>query len=386
MSRHPSRRSVLAAIGLGTAGLAAGYTGTVTVPRLSPVWERWRSPLDGASLVGQSTTIADGRLFLTSDGRLLALDLDSGDPQWGHHVGDHLRHGVAAGDDAVYVGDQEIAAVGFDGEERWRVTLGRIPALDERAILVATPVVADGRLFVTADDGLVAFDAAAGGVLWTAPLDQRVEALATDGTSLYVALHRDDATGGFVRAFDPATGTRRWEATVEDDAIGFATGDALYCAVGDGGAGGEGVVALDFDDGDRRWTYDLPLTNGVTLHDETVYATAGAGSYNVGPHSGTPNGAVVALDAQTGEERWYTPAESYGQVAPGVTDDGVYVSTTVTGPDTDGAVIAYTADGEHRWTYPTGEDARPVTTPRVSDGTVYVAGGDAALALDEREW
>jgi hypothetical protein len=68
----PSRRQYLAALGAGGAlAGGAGVTGAITLPYLSPAWERWRTLVGG---VGRSVVLAVDRLFLTSEGALVCLN------------------------------------------------------------------------------------------------------------------------------------------------------------------------------------------------------------------------------------------------------------------------------------------------------------------------
>ena len=130
--------------------------------------------------------------------------------------------------------------------------------------------------------------------------------------------------------------------------------------------------------------------NGVTLHEGTVYAVFGVGDYEDVFEPQASEGALVALNAATGAEHWRIPAESYGRVAPAVTDDRVYVSSSVTGRPgrsrAEGAMLAYTTDGEHLWIYPVGEDNQHITSPMVHEGTILVGGDRLIVALTGRGW
>ena len=394
MRPRSSRRSFLAALGAGTAGIVtAGYTGTVTVPRLSPLWERWRVGSDGGSgITGRATAVAEGRLLLTTDGSLAALDPGSGERLWDEWIPDgRPLFGVTTDDDTVYAGDDALVAARFDGTERWRVRLEGDDGPFRRQ-LACPPVVDGDRLYLgTSYSRLAALDTADGSVAWSVPLDGwNAEALATMGDALFVGLGRYDRNHGFVRAVDRRDGSALWEVTVSDRRIDFAVGDSLYCAVGRrGGIGGVGVIAFDPADGRRHWTYDLVQVNAVTLREGTIYAVSGTGDHDDVLGEVPPEGALVALDAGSGEELWKTPAKSYGRVAPEVTDDRIYVGSGVTGGPRrlgEGAVLAYTSDGDHLWTHPMGEGNQPAAPPVFHDGTLYVGGDDAIVAIEERGW
>ena len=192
MRPRPSRRSFLAALGAGVTGIAtAGYTGAVTVPRLSPVWERWRSENDGqGGGTGRAMAIADGRLLATRDGSLAAFDLDSGERLWDEWIpGGRPLFGVATDEDTAYAGDDALVAARFDGTERWRVRLRDEDGPFGRH-LGCLPIVDGDRLYLgTSYSRLAALNTADGSVAWTVPLDGwNVEALATMGDALFVGL------------------------------------------------------------------------------------------------------------------------------------------------------------------------------------------------------
>lgn len=72
-----------------------------------------------------------------------------------------------------------------------------------------------------------------------------------------------------------------------------------------------------------------------------------------------------------------------------MTGDRIYVSSAVTGGPRavgEGAVLSYTADGDHLWTHPLGEDTAPVTPPVAHADGIFVAGGWQVVAIAERDW
>lgn len=115
----------------------------------------------------------------------------------------------------------------------------------------------------------------------------------------------------------------------------------------------EETLALDIEDGTELWQADAGAHFGAAtspvVHDDTVYVV-GQG--------------VTALDAETGEKRWYRPTE-FGDHGIAV-DERVYVGT---GSNGTGEVVAITRDGEYWWR--SAEAGEVYTAPVAGDGLVY---------------
>ena len=158
----------------------------------------------------------------------------------------------------------------------------------------------------------------------------------TDGETIYLA---SEGGGGQLTALDQATGEIRWTTTT--GSMQRATpalspdGATLYATTG----GTATLVALDTADGSTRWSYDLgtdiPTFAAPTVVDGTVLVAAGSGE----------TGSVHAVDAATGEGAWTTeigagiffgPAVSEGVAVAAATDPGIVVALDV-------------ETGEQRW-------------------------------------
>ncbi|SFR97003.1 Outer membrane protein assembly factor BamB, contains PQQ-like beta-propeller repeat [Halomicrobium zhouii] len=134
----------------------------------------------------------------------------------------------------------------------------------------------------------------------------------------------------------------------------------------------DGVVAVDAESGNHRWSVQpLDSASGVT---------------GLGSHPGTDaiyyndlDGVAVALDPTDGELLWYYDTGGTLRDGPVVTRDSVYVASE------DGVLYALAADtGEKRWQYDTG--SKNVLAPTVANGTVYVGPQDATLyAVDSKD-
>jgi outer membrane protein assembly factor BamB len=232
---------------------------------------------------------------------------------------------------------------------------------------VSYPVVANGRVFVTANDTdgdhgttLYAIDAATGQDAWSVPLGGVYwwSALAYGGGRLY-AVNFD----GALRAFHPATGQELWSVQLPGQSS-FTSPPAFRAGiVYTGGAGSGGTLyAVRATDGVVLWTQ--PVMNG----DTSSPAVTAAGVYVSYACEQT-----YAFDPVTGSPIWHhdTGCGGGGGRTPVVADGGVWVR--------DGAGMTPTVlnvnNGSVRATYPaTGWSPAPAIDGRqgyfVDDGVL----------------
>ena len=246
--------------------------------------------------------------------------------------------------------------------------------LDDHNVVEATPVVVDGRMYVTGAMGVVyAIDAATGERLWVFDPENPPETLvkaccqpvnrgvAVWGGNVYVG-----ALDGRLIAIDAQTGTKVWEQVTTDPAQAYTITGAprvVKDQVIIGNAGAEYdvrgyVSAYDAETGEMNWRfYTVPGNPELGFKNEAMRAAAetwtgewwtfgGGGTvwdaivYDpdldllyIGTGNGTPwNAAVrspgggdnlfvasiVALDPDTGDYVWHyqtTPAESWDYTA-----------------------------------------------------------------------
>lgn len=222
---------------------------------------------------------------------------------------------------------------------------------------------------------------ASGTVAWSAIGDAPTvlcSPTASDGT-VYVG----SAADAF-HAFDARTGETEWEfptATYVETAATVAD-DRVYAADADG------VVYAVSTDGEEVWRHETGHnlhSRALAVRDGTVFVgTAGTmPAFAGGETEESRAGKVVALDAETGSERWSFegPEDWFSGTAVG--GGRVYVGNRT------GAVFALdAASGEEVWSWaPSGgehvEDAAVLSPPTYADGTVsvglHVAGWVVAL-------
>lgn len=136
------------------------------------IWKTFVGGLSPGSLLGSngsetSPAIAGGELYGANyDGELYCLDTATGAQRWVANTGDDTDASVTIAGDYVYAGAQELAPILYcfaraDGREVWRYT-GNTKGY------WSTPAVADGRVHVGGEDGLLhTVDAKSGAPLWT---------------------------------------------------------------------------------------------------------------------------------------------------------------------------------------------------------------------------
>jgi outer membrane protein assembly factor BamB len=230
---------------------------------------------------------------------VVAVD-DSGTRQWREGVGLRGKTVPTVTDEAVYVADRSpllgtnsLYAYDADtGDPRWRFDVDDSPVR-------APPAVLNGTAYVASADGdLYAINTDSGGGLWRTPTAGTPNRLAAaDGTVFAAQSDR-------VTAFDAAEGSERWNRTTGNDTRSVAVdGGRIYVGV----AGSDGVTALDVADGSRLWQIPAPGVTGPTVTEAGVFV-------------GDDDGTVRLVNATTGSVEWSRsvdgPADAAVPVGP----------------------------------------------------------------------
>lgn len=300
-----TRRRAVALLG-GVAGLG-GYwyaTDRRCLDRRDPVWtlsgRRWSPPVTD----GHCTYVSERYGATGTDGvsRIASLDGHDGSPNWvftevGAGAGVPLvAEGtvyVGTGRDRVYALDERSGRVEWRYDAGGRETYGGgawgQPVASDGVVVVGVshseasdPRPSDDEAFI---DRVVALDRQTGGEVWARTVDGMVwTGPVAVGDAVVAATE-----AGSVYAFAVGDGTERWRTEV-----GTEVGEPIFA--GDGGVyvasdGGQ-VAALDPASGAKRWTASVPGTTCATERDgERVF---------VGDDAGT----VVAFSQSGGRENW----------------------------------------------------------------------------------
>lgn len=286
------------------AGLAASLPsvahGTAFVPSGTAVVARdlaapggeptWTHDVDDD--VDTTPVHACGAVFALGLNTLTAIDPDTGERYWQADVGGFGTTPFGVHNDTMYVGGSSIGA--FDvrtGDELWRGGRGRTVAVDDAGLYTTEHHDGTGSVAGYDHDGEQRWRLALGKVVGSASvLDGRVYVVDTEGT---------------VYAIAAGTGETRWSRPLEGvrkvhSGLAVGDGDVVVPA----GTGDTSVV-VDADTGEPRWTANTGIVTGRPVVGDDLVAF---GRTNVG---------VTVYDRTTGEERgtWTRDAYEFGTVA-----------------------------------------------------------------------
>jgi len=267
--------------------------------------------------------VVDGTAYIHSDD-LEARDATTGKIEWTYPLASSNRPSPTVSDGTVYVAGNNLHAVHSEtGEHRWTA---------ETPTLGAPPAVGDGVVYSTDQNRTVhAVDTEAGEKRWSASAtrpDGPAVPVAANGRVYFVASWET----GQIQALDPADGSVVWTQTTEIQvsAPPAVTEERVF-VVGENDEGGA-VIALDAKTGQPQWEETRGSSRLVTVaaSSETVYA---------GPQFAMDEPTIYALDQTTGESRWHFETRRR--------DFGDYDEATINGiVAADGHVFAATSGGE----------------------------------------
>lgn len=260
----------------------------------------WNTKVGGDSeflLVGLQPVGDGNRIYAASqDGKVLAVDPDSGKQHWKLDLEMGLSAGPAVNEGMVAVASEDGYIILLDansGAEQWRVyvggeTLAR-PLIENDSVIVQTN---DNRLVV-----LARFD---GRQRWES--EQTMPALTMRGASSPVMVGSSVIAGfdnGRLVAFNLDTGDIVWDAmlalpTGRSDLDRLADIDGAIVAIGQDvyAAGYQGrVAAIAAESGQMLWSREISTYEGVAADWNSVYTV-------------TDDGEIIALTRSNGAELW----------------------------------------------------------------------------------
>ncbi|GAA0227555.1 PQQ-binding-like beta-propeller repeat protein [Haladaptatus pallidirubidus] len=329
----------------------------------------WRFVTD--ETVETSPEVIDDTLYAVDDsGSLYAIDTESGGEKWKID---------GSYDEQTYV-DGTVYAYSRDGRERHIIAVDSEDGIVEWKTAVDGNVgdyeVADGTIYVSQQYApeetlLYALDAETGDIEWTFGSDHstgdRATSVAVSNGIVYLGetenLWALSAGDGCVEWQVSDGGFTRDSTVVVSDGIVYAT-ERHFTQNRDKSAE---IFAFDASDGTTLWSKKIPDTtdvNGLTVTDGSVYASVIDDSGELGEKP--PR--LVALEAETGDERWTISPTSYLRVSEAVVyDDTIYIGSNR-------RVDAYSTDDgtelEH-WEVMGTVRAKPAVT----DDAIYASAG-----------
>lgn len=241
----------------------------------------------------QSPTVMDGVVFAPvrfnifdddnpSHAAIVAVDADSGEKVWriDAPVGAEFSN-VTAVDGTIYTTGPNLnggwdrfvyALAPADGSVRWR-RQSTVPHNGD-GHPGHTPIVVDGIMFVSEQNGVTALDTTSGDVIWEAlpHVKKPVTAMVADGT-LFVG--ENNEPGATIIALDAATGTEQWTQAYASEGypglnIGTVDSERLYIRLR---AVDADVIALNRSDGSEAWRTAIPQPSDDT--SRTIIPTTG---------------------------------------------------------------------------------------------------------------
>lgn len=341
---------------LGLGGLAG--LGLALFPRGSPapidpipevVW-MFEAPRRGAFLA--SPLVTEDRVYASAAhdsafrnaGAVYCLDRETGKEQWRFDDGGKMQHTFSSpclAEGRLYVGEGMHANFvcklhcldAITGKKQWEfVAEGHIES---------SPCVAEGKVFFSAgDDGIYCLDARTGRKLWRFSGPFHID------SSPIVLGRRLYAGSGISRVY------RKTEA---------------WC--------------LDTENGRVCWRYptDLPVWGSPVLEGDDVFFGLGNGRLLTGPEPPEkPAGAVLCLNAHTGEGRWrHTASDAvFGRVA--AEEKRVYFGAR------DGRVTCLDrATGQPLWQRQLGSPI--VASPALHGDRLYIVASKGRISCLERD-
>lgn len=398
-----NRREFLRAAGLAGAVSVSGLGGCLGAltggPGAFGGESEWRY-----GVAGHVDGVAEGHVLGREDwgaeggrGAIFALDAETGRREWRYGrtggysgytdlmVGDAVYFG--RGDDAVGSGNGVLAALEFDGSERWVHEFGSV---------YRAPRIVDDVVYAGSDDGVVrAVDATTGTVLWATEFGE----LSPDVFAVADTVYAGDES---LTVFDREGGSVRWDHSVDDGHVydvavdkdvayvegydtiaAFDRGTELWSVEVNGNLEqlAFGHLLVDHEDrlsafssanGERAWSVTADRAR-VAVDDERVYV-------------GDDEGGLVAVDPDDGTELWsddlggeqaetVTVAETSGESRNSDTQSLLFV---VAG---DERVLGFDADGERRFDASVEGKIQSLFV----DERVFVGTEDAVYALDRAE-
>jgi len=256
-----------------------------------------------------------------------------------------------------------ISALANNGDSAPTVEWEDTGAAEDR--IIAPPLQAGDRVYVgTADNHVLAFDAANGTQLWDFETDHGIWGQPTyrDGVLYVTSLDKE------VYALDAATGEPIWHHLLTGAVAGQASLDTDLVYVG---SFDREIQAVSRESGDLVWqapaneaVWAAPVQSG----DLVYYVDL--------------NGNLYAVDSQNGEPVWSKSLNNFVVATPLVMDKTVYVALAGD-PEVDpaarqGAVVALDAlSGTELWNEPT---PAPVNTQPVSAAEAVVVAMQASSA------
>ncbi|KAF5431701.1 Outer membrane protein assembly factor, partial [Candidatus Methanophagaceae archaeon] len=336
---------------------------------------------DIGAVAGSSTVVAEGKVFIYSNGALKAVDEFSGDALWSVPIpssGLGSWHSPSYHDGCVFItaGTNVYCRYAADGSEKWTWA---IPSGHESCNSGTT--VANGKVVVPDWDGkhYYCIDEETTELLWTFTETNTGswDTAYAQGTPAYengkFYLTTWVYPGGHVYCVDADTGVELWNQITPLDTCGSpAVADGIVYVTNYNFYGDGKIYAMDADTGDLLWNKTIQRTDSTP-------AVAYGNVYVCGGCSGYSPMQTYCFDAITGDPIWSTDTgDEIGgwTCSVAVADEKVFVGHPGSFFDYAGTYALDAFTGDVIWSYPEGG-----SSPAVADDIVFTIGGGRVYAF-----
>ncbi|MBI4202361.1 MAG: PQQ-binding-like beta-propeller repeat protein [Chloroflexi bacterium] len=308
----------------------------------------------------------------TNDGRVVALDRDSGAEVWTYLVGAPINASLAKAGNLVYVGlrDGNILALNeATGKEEWKFAT--------QGAVYSSFAIADGVLYAASTDGhFYSLDAQKGALRWKRGLDEWVLGTPSvvNGVVVFGTLN------GELYMLEASTGRLRNQVGFRFaiDNSPMIIGNTAYVVTRAGR-----VVAYHYEQKARpfqkaTWAvwlnfyfwnmapFPAPFPGtvwDVRLKNELIYADMATDGKHI--FVATYDGNLYALDAKSGKQAWKVKGVGRLQASPIVSGDTVIL------PASPGQLVGFdVATGEERWRHEV--EGNFTASAVLAGGTLYL--------------
>ena len=325
--------------------------------------------------IATSPAVLDDRVvFGSDDGRLYALDLETGEELWHFETDRQVRSSPLVADGVVYFGNSggTLYALNLEpGDERW--------SFEANSSIPGSPALAGGTVyFGTNENNFYALEARTGLMNWQKDLKQEgrtVETYTAPAVSgnlvMVVSNIHGNETPSFFNAIDQQSGDIVWSLEIDGWAVDApaVAGDTVLVTTQGFNVDGW-VYAIDLESQQLRWVYQ-PENRRRRIR---TAPTVAEGLVLVGDSQGR----LTALDFDTGEVEWTFESGTEFLTSLTVSDLLVYFG------DIDGWMVAVDlVTGVERWRFQTDLGSSAPTncqrytvcgsfSPVVHSGSLYV--------------
>jgi outer membrane protein assembly factor BamB len=277
-------------------------------------------------------------------------------PAWDHP-------GFDAGDSYYNPHESAINATSINHLTRtWSV---RLRQQDPSCAAPSSPLIADGRVFVTDAMGISAYQASDGHALWhftwEVPDDTSTPVLAVAGNALIAAngdCHSNSDPDGLLTSLNVATGKTIWHVATDTPVFTLAVDKGVAAISGSSPSDELTTLAFRTADGKPLWKKPLFASSGISANGRLLL---------------THHNTTSAADITTGTVRWTHPTAWTAQAATPAGDHFVVTAGTT-------LALLNATDGAVTWSAPTKASALIATDGR----RIYRADDHLVEALDAR--